>query len=187
MGIHGFGGVSFLQAGSRSATPVPASCLLREQGACQERSQRCHCPRTSHRGSIQTCQAWQVHPCPGAPAPFLSSGWLPSACRLLQRASPPVSSPRVLQDFTSRTGKQKQKGTARLFYYKVQERGVNARAIIQAGTWSWKAFSSQTRPKAQHLALCCSFIHRVIFGFLLLGEQDSFCLRCSLESSLLRE
>lgn len=61
------------------------------------------------------------------------------------------------------------------------------RGSNSSGTWSWKAFSSQTRPKPQQLALCCSFIHGVIFGFLLLGEQDSFCFQCSLESSLLRE
>lgn len=63
---------------------------------------------------------------------------------------------------------------------------MNAEAIIQAGTRSWRAFSSQTVPEPQQFALCCSFIRRVIFVFLPLGEQDSFCFQSPFESSLLR-
>lgn len=63
---------------------------------------------------------------------------------------------------------------------------MNAEAIIQAGTWSWRAFSSRTLPEPQQFALCCSFIRRVIFVFFPLGEQDSFCFQCPFESSLPR-
>lgn len=181
MGIHPWFWGCFLLAG---ATPVPASSLLREQGAYQEHPQCCHHARTSHRGASKraklskSSQEFSAGAVDSRPMSRCTSGfpqlWMDSIS--LQAAprsfSLPASSPRVLQDFTSRTGKQKQKETPRLFYNEVQERRVNAWAVIQVGTWSWKVFSSQTQRKPQHLALCCSFIHGVIFGFLLLGEQD---------------
>lgn len=99
----------------------------------------------------------------------------------------PASFPRVPQGEAYGAGKKKQKETPGFgFFFKVEERRVNAEAIIKVGTRSWRAFSSQTVPKPQQFALCCSFIRRVIFDFLPLGEQDSFCLQSPFESSLLR-
>lgn len=93
------------------------------------------------------------------------------------RAKPPAGAPLL-----GNKREKKHQG----FFSQVEERHVNAEAIIQAGTWSWRAFSSRTLPEPQQFALCCSFIRRVIFVFFPLGEQDSFCFQCPFESSLLR-
>lgn len=100
--------------------PAPASCLLREQGACQEHPQHCYCPRTSTEGAsnAKLSKSGIQHQSHGLQAHVLMHKWLSSALDGFHQPagfSLPASSPRVLHYFTPHTGKQKQKETPWFF------------------------------------------------------------------------